>query len=314
MPDAEVTDEQIHKSNEPDFKAALGERDKLKDHADKAPDAYRKQEQDILGKAHGGAESAEAAHLQGMHSARTGALGKAEGHKQGAKGQDEAKRAKVANDIQGIYDRTKADVTKTLDGLDGKIDAAFMQGEGAARKRFEDYVSKRMDAYKDDRYGGLLGPAKWLKDKLMGLPSEVNQFYADGRTQYLGDMDGVIGKVADVVGDELTSARARIAQGKAEVHKYVTELPKDLKDVGKDAESKLESQFDQLSSDVDSKQDERVDTLAKKYVDARDALDSRIDEMKAANRGLVDKAIDAIGGGGKTNVPPKNISEAHPAQ
>ncbi len=307
MSDAEVTDDQIHKSNEPDFKAALGERDKLKDHAEKAPDQYRAKEQGVLAKAHGGAEQAEAAQLQGMHGARTGALGKAEGHKQGAKSQDEAKRAKVASDIQGIYDRTKSDVTKTLDGLDGKVDAAFTQGEGQARKRFDDYVSKRMDAFKDDRYGGILGPAKWVKDKLMGLPGEVNQFYADGRTQYLADMDGVIGKVADLVGVELTSARARIAQGKAEVHKYVTSLPKDLKDVGKDAESKLESQFDQLSSDVDSKQDELVDTLAKKYVEARDSLDAAIDAMKAANRGLVDKAIDAIGGVIKTIIQLKNM-------
>ncbi len=307
MADAEVTDEQIHKSNEPDFKAALGERDKLKDHAKQAPEAYRSKEQDVLAKAHGGAEQVEAAQLGGMHGARTGALGKAQGHKQGAKSADEAKRAKVANDIQGIYDRTKADVTKTLDGLDGKVDAAFTQGESGARKRFEDYVSKRMDAYKDDRYGGILGPAKWLKDKLMGLPGEVNQFYADGRKQYLADMDGVIGKVADLVGAELTSARARIAQGQGEVHKYVTGLPKDLQDVGKEAEEKLQSQFEQLQSDVDSKQDELVDTLAKKYVDARDALDARIDEMKAANRGLVDKAIDAIGGVIKTIIQLKNM-------
>ena len=307
MADAEVTDEQIHKSDEPDFKAALGERDKLKEHAKQAPEAYRSKEQDVLAKAHGGAEQAEAAQLAGMHGARGGALAKAAGHKQGAKSRDESKRAKVANDIQGIYDRTKADVTKTLDGLDGKVDAAFTQGESGARKRFEDYVSKRMDAYKDDRYGGILGPAKWLEDKLTGLPGEVNQFYADGRTQYLADMDGVIGKVADLVGAELTSARARIAAGQAEVHKYVTALPKDLRDVGKEAEEKLQSQFEQLQSDVDSKQDELVDTLAKKYVEARDALDARIDEMKAANRGLVDKAIDAIGGVIKTIIQLKNM-------
>src|SRR5262249_44267023 len=188
---------------------------------------------------------------------------------------------------------------------DGKVDSAFSQGEGAARKKFEDYVSKRMDAYKADRYGGFWGPAKWLKDKLAGMPDEVNQFYSDGRTQYLADMDGVIGNVADLVGNELTSARARIAQGKTEVHQYVTALPKDLQDVGKEAEGKLESQFDQLSSDVDSKQNELVDTLARKYVEARDALDARIDEMKAANKGLVDKAIDAIGGGSK------NINQLH---
>ena len=168
------------------------------------------------------------------------ALKQAVGHKQGAKTADEAKRAKVANDIQGIYDRTKADVTKTLDGLDGKVDAAFAQGEGAARKQFEDYVGQRMDAYKDDRYSGLFGGAKWLKDKLFGMPSEVNAFYAEGKTRYLADMDGVIGKVADIVGTGLNAARARIAQGKAEIAKYVAQLPQDLQKVGQEAESKLD--------------------------------------------------------------------------
>ncbi len=164
-----------------------------------------------------------------------------------------------------------------------------------------------MDAYKDDRYSGILGGAKWLKDKLMGMPSEVNTFYAEGKTKYLADMDAVIGKVADVVGGGLTAARARIAQGKAEIAKYVAQLPQDLQKVGKEAESKLDSQFEQLTADVDSKQSELVDTLARKYVESRDALDARIDEMKAANRGLVDKAIDAVAGVIKTIIQLKNM-------
>jgi hypothetical protein len=307
MSDAQVTEPQLQNSNEPDFKAALGAKDAAADHADKAPAGYRKQEADELAKAHGAAGATEVQQLAGMHGARSAGLAKAGAHKQGAKSQDEAKRAKVASDIQGLYDRTKGDVTKTLDGLDGKVDGAFTAGEAAARKRFEDYVSQKMDAYKDDRYSGLLGGARWLKDKLMGLPGEVNQFYADGKTRYLADMDQVIGKVADVVGAELTAARARIAQGKAEVHQYVMQLPQDLQQVGKEAESDLASQFEQLSSDVDAKQNDLVDELAKKYVDARDALDARIDEMKAANKGLVDKAIDAVGGVIKTILQLKNL-------
>ena len=261
----------------------------------------------MLGKAKGDAAGMEAQGLQQMHGARGQAFQQAVGHKQGAKTEDEGKRAKVASDIQGIYEKTKTDVTKTLGELDGKVDAAFTAGEGAARKRFEDYVGKRMDAYKDDRYDGILGGAKWLKDKLMGMPSEVNVFYAEGKTQYLADMDAVIGKVADVVGAGLTAARARIAAGKAEITKYVAQLPQDLQKVGKEAESKLESQFEQLTADVDSKQSELVDTLARKYVESRDQLDSRIDEMKAANRGLVDKAIDAVAGVIKTIIQLKNM-------
>ncbi len=300
MAEAEVTDEQIQKSNEPEFKSALDARDQAKEHAAAAPADYRKDEQGILGKAKGDAAGLEAQGLQQMHGARGQAFAQAVGHKQGAKSADEAKRAKVATDIQGIYDRTKADVTKTLDGLDGKVDAAFTQGEGQARKRFEDHVGAQMDAYKEERYSGLLGKGRWLKDKLAGMPSEVNRFYTEGKTRYLADMDGVIGRIADIVGTGLNAARVRIAQGKAEITKYVAQLPQDLKQVGKEAEDKLASQFEQLESDVDAKQSELVDTLARKYVESRDALDARIDEMKAANRGLVDKAIDAVVGVVKT--------------
>ena len=307
MADAQVTEEQLKKSNEPTFNEALGAKDEAKAHSDAAPADFRKDEKGVLAKAKGDAAQLEGTGLTQMQGARGQALGQAVGHKEGAKTADEAKRAKVANDIQGIYDRTKADVTKTLDGLDGKVDAAFTQGEGAARKKFEDYVGQRMDAYKDDRYSGFFGPAKWLKDKLMGMPSEVNQFYADGKTRYLADMDGVIGKIADIVGTGLNAARARIAQGKGEIAKYVAQLPQDLKKVGQEAESKLESQFEQLESDIESKQSEMVDTLARKYVESRDALDARIDEMKAANRGLVDKALDAVVGVIKTILQLKDM-------
>jgi hypothetical protein len=307
MAEAEVTDEQIKKSNEPEFTGALEARDGARQQSATAPAEYRAKEQDVLAKGRGEAESAAGAELQGMHGARVQALANVVGKKGETKSADEEKRAKVATDVQGIYDRTKADVTKTLDGLDGKVDAAFTKGEGAARTQFENYVTKRMDDYKDKRYGGWTGPAKWLKDKIAGMPDEVNRFYEEGKRAYLAAMDGVIGEVADIVGSELTAARTRIAQGRGEVQKYVAQLPADLRDVGKEAADKLESQFEQLSSDVDSKQDALVDKLAKKYVEARDALDARIDDLKAANKGLVDKALDAVVGVVKTILKLKDM-------
>jgi hypothetical protein len=296
MAEADVTEEQIKKSNEPEFNAALEARDGARKQSTTAPAEYRAKEQDVLAKGRGEADATAGAELQGMHGARAQALTKVLGKKGETKSADEEKRAKVATDIQGIYDRTKADVTKTLDGLDGKVDAAFTKGEGAARAQFESYVDKRMSDYKDKRYSGLIGKGRWVKDKLAGMPDDVNRFYEDGKRSYLAAMDGVIGEIADIVGTELTAARTRIAQGRGEVQKYVAQLPADLREVGKEAEGKLESQFEQLSSDVDSKQDAMVDKLAKKYVEARDALDARIDELKAANKGLVDKALDKVVG------------------
>ena len=296
MAGAEITEEQLAKSNEPDFAGALAARKEAEQHSAEAPAGYRKDEQARLGKAEGEAEAAASPRLEGMHGARVEAFAKAVGAKQGAKSKDEKQRAKVATDVEAIYTRTKTDVTGILDALDGKVDSAFSKGEQAARGDFERYVGERMDAYKEDRYSGLIGKGRWLKDKLLGMPDAVNRFYEEGKTAYLKAMDGVIGEVADVVGTELGAARTRIAKGRTEVRTYVAKLPQDLRQVGKDAEKDLGDRFDELGRDVDGKQDELVDAVAQKYVKARDDLDARIDELKAANRGLVDKAIDAIGG------------------
>ena len=296
MAEAEVTDEQIEKSNEPEFKSALKTRDEVEKHAEKGPADYRAKEEGVLDKGRSDAEGAEAKELEGMHGARTKSLGKAVEKKGETKTADETKREKVASDIQGIYDTCKTDVTKILDDLDGKVDRAFSDGEKGAREEFERETDKKMSDYKADRYGGWNGGFLWAKDKLFDLPEEVNRFYEQGRAKYLQRMDGVISNVADVVGTELTAARARIAKGRADVQQYVAKLPSDLQEVGKEAEGKLESEFEQLSSDVDSKQDALVDAIAQKYVEARNALDERIKELQEANKGLVTKAVDAITG------------------
>ena len=126
------------------------------------------------------------------------------------------------------------------------------------------------------------------------MPDKVNEFYVAGRELYLKEMDNVISRVADIVGNDLTAAKKRIATGKTEIATYVKSLPKDLKKVGSEASKEIGERFEQLESEVASKQESVVDTLATKYVAARKGLDERIEELQAENRGLVDKAIGAI--------------------
>ena len=40
------------------------------------------------------------------------------------------------------------------------------------------------------------------------MPEKVNEFYAAGRELYLKQMDGVISRVADLVGDDLQRGKA----------------------------------------------------------------------------------------------------------
>jgi hypothetical protein len=296
MASADVTEDQLKKSNEPQFTDALGAKKTAEQNSQHGPEEYKATENQTLGKAGTDAKGAAATGLAGMHADKAKVLAGVMGNKGGAKTQDEAKRAEVASKIETIFNQTRTEVTAILDGLDGKVDSAFDAGEKAARDQFENYVDQKMTAYKDERYSGLLGKGRWLEDKLLGMPSEVNAFYADGRNQYLKQMEGVISRVADIVGAELGKAKKRIADGRQQVTDYVASQPKALQQVAKDAEQQISSKFDQLEGDVNSKQDALVQTLADKYVKARDSLDDRINQLKAENKGLVSAAIDAIGG------------------
>lgn len=294
MADANVTDEQLAKSNEPEFQGALADKQKAAEHADTAPAAYREQEQATLAQGKQQADAEAKTGVAGMQGAKGAALAKLVAAKGKTKSKDEQKRAEVTAKIQSIFTATEADVKKTLNGIDPQVDKAFETGEKQAKQAFESYVAAKMSAYKEDRYSGWRGKLRWVRDKFKGMPPKVNEFYVAGRELYLQHMDGVIAGVADIVGRELTAAKQRIAQGKNEISAYVKTLPKDLAKVGSEAAKDIGDKFEQLESDVNDKQSEVVETLATKYVESRKALDERIEELQAENRGLIDKAIGAI--------------------
>ena len=294
MAEAEVTEPQLAQSNEPEFQQALADKKAAAEHADTAPAQFRRQEQEVIQQGRTEAAAETTAGVAAMQGTKGAALAHLVADKGRAKSKDEAKRAEVTTKIQGIFAATEADVKKILDGIDPKVDAAFEQGQAAARSAFENYVAAKMAAYKEDRYSGWLGGLRWAKDKLFGMPDKVNEFYEAGRELYLKQMDGIISRVADIVGTDLAAAKTRIAGGRAEIASYVKSLPADLKKVGSQASQEIGERFEQLESDVNAKQESVVDTLASKYVEARKGLDDRIEELQAENKGLVDKAIGAI--------------------
>ena len=293
---AEVSEQQLAQSNEPEFTGAVAAKQEAAAHSATAPAQFRDAEAATLTQAKSAADADTKAAVTGIQAAKGAALAQVTGTKTATKGKDEGARAKVSADIQAIFAAAQTEVKKILDDIDPKVDKAFEDGEKAARASFEGFVEAKMSAYKRDRYGGWLGGLKWAKDKLVGMPSAVNEFFEAGREVYLKEMDGVISRVADIVGKDLGDAKLRIAKGKADVAAYVKTLGPELAKVGAEAAEQVADQFGKLESDVDEKQNGLVDSLASKYVEARKGLDDRIEALQAENKGLVDKAIGAIKG------------------
>jgi len=307
MATEKITDEQLAKSNEPKFQQALGAKQTAEKQARTGPVEARKAEQAQIGKAEAQATAMAANRVGAMQGARAQNSAAVLSHQSQTKTKDETARREVGQRIQGIYDKTKAEVDRILGALDGKVEKAFDEGSAAARKAFEDLVAARMDAYKEDRYGGWFGWARWAKDKIAGMPSEVNEFYAEGRKLYLGKMDAVIDNVVAIIGSELAAAKAEIAKGRKEIADYLNTLSPELRKVGAEAAENIQSQFDSLEENVNSKANELIDTLANKYIENLKAVDDRIEELKAANQGLVDAAIGAIKGVIEAIISLKNL-------
>ncbi|MBE9141338.1 DUF4157 domain-containing protein [Nodosilinea sp. LEGE 07088] len=334
MDEADVTEEQLANSNEPEFTAALDEKQKAEENAEQAPGEYREGEAATLNQAEAEACSVAASQTQGMQDSRAGAVSELTGLKGDAKGKDEGKRQEIADHINGIYERVKGEVETALNDLDTQVMDDFDAATDEAKRLFEDYVDREMREYRRNRYGteardksgrlvergadliglgdsrgaelaeegatnlgaGMIGVNRWLDDEINGMPPEFNQIFADGKTIYMNHMSTALTDIANLVTDTLNEAKQKIADGKQEISDYVASLPSDLQSIGQEAADNIQSKFNDLEQQVNDKRDELVTKLADKYAENLEALDERIAQLEAENSGLINRALDAMGG------------------
>ncbi len=296
MHEGDLTEQQVKDSNEPSFNQALDAKKEAQKDAITAPQQYRADEKLLLKKAEGEAQKDATHDLLSMHHSRAGSFTKVEGQQNKAKLEEEKIRQQIALDLERIYGETKTKVETRLQTLTTTTATMFDTGAQQARADFETYVDRRMSAYKSDRYSGFFGGLKWAKDKLFGMPNAVNAFYTEGRDKYLRQMDTVITGIAEHVATQLNIATQEIADGRKAVQDYFNNLDADKKRIGQETLNDVMGRFDTLEASVEDKQGELVETLAQKYKENLEQIDARIEEMKAANAGLVDKAINFVKG------------------
>lgn len=305
--EAGVTEDQLAQSNEPEFTGALSAKKAGEEHSATAPGTFRANEAQQLSAAQQGAQASGVQGAAGMVAVRGTALQQAAGAQRRTQTADEGDRATVTTRIKSIFDTTKAAVEAILNGIDPQVEASFTAGEARAKAAFTTHHKARMEKYKDERYDGVLGAGRWIRDKFADLPSEVNRFYVEAKQIYETQMRGVISDIADLVGRELTRAKTRITEGRTEITIYVSGLDPKLRSLGQNAAEEIGSQFESLEASVDEKSQSLADDLAEKYMAARTAVDEEIKALQEENKGLWSKAKDAIGGAIETILKLKDM-------
>ena len=229
MKDAEVTQPQMQKANDPRFSAVLSAKDSVAKQADAAPKQFRAGEKGALNVAVSQSKASAKIGAALMLGAKSKSKAGVSSKQADAKKKDEQERQQVTDRIEAIFNKTKQQVETKLNALDGEVNTIFDTGTDAALSAMKAYVEARIDAYKDDRYSGIIGKGRWIRDQFKGLPDETKVFYTDGRNLFQKMMDVVVQRVANLVETRLREAKALVAAGQSEIKAYVSSLPAKLK-------------------------------------------------------------------------------------
>lgn len=295
MKDAELTDEQMKKANDPRFSAVLTAKGKAKETAAAGPAKFRAGEQRTLAQAKAGATGDSGRGVAALAATKGATAAKTKSRQQIAKEKDEAERKKVTDTIAAIFDRTKTKVDAKLSTLEADVMAVFDAGADAALANMKDSANQEIDRFKAKRYGGALGWTDWIADKFKDTPPEIKAIIARARQRFTTQMDALAVRVAGMVDQRLAEAKAIVGAGQAEVKRYVAGLSPSLKAVGLKAQEEVQSKFDELKQSIDDKAQDLAEKLAQKYKDASDKADAAAKEMEEANKGALKGLVDKIG-------------------
>ncbi len=295
LQDAEVTPEQLRKANDPRFSAVLGAKAKAEKVADAAPGKFRAGERVTLGQAAIKAQGDARQGLAQMGTVKSSAASKVKARQLLAKQKDEARRKEVTETIERLYQQTKQRVEAKLSTLESDVMRMFDVGAEAALTDMRDWANRAIDRFKDERYSGLDGAARWVADLFRPVPEGIKVILGQARARFATRMDALAVQISATVDNRLSEAKAEVTKGQAAIQSYVDGLPRDLQAVGRAAEKEMAGRFDELRNGIDARKNDLAQKLAQKYKEAHDKADAALKKLEEENQGALKGLADAIG-------------------
>lgn len=289
-----LTKARLEKANDPRFTAAQTSRVEVHTQADTLPKQFRRQERATLAKDRKAMQQNEHAANTGMLSSRLQGNQKVTQQQQQQMAEEYKKRQKITKDLDKIYTDVKTVVEAKLAALDTTVDKLFTDAESDASSAFEDYVDTRFLIWKANRYSGVGGSTTWFVDLFRDINAfpAVKKIYQEGQDLYFSILDRRIDVIGREVDQTLSTCKKIIKNGAQAVKDYLGNLDKDMRELAKDSALAVMGRFADLRDTVDAKRDALADKVAQRYQASRKKLDARIEEIKAANRSVVLKAVN----------------------
>jgi hypothetical protein len=231
-----------------------------------------------------------------MRQKRNSGLNATRDKQQKTKSALEKKREEVTNRINGIYERAKKSVTDKLGNLEKQNLRDFDAGQQSASVTFEREVKRDINAWKRERYSGIFGGVKWLKDKIVGIDHfpEVQQALTRGRENYIKRIDALIVSIDQANQQVIRDCKLELANARKEIQNFVKNLGPELRSTGQQAMKDMQTKLAEMDKFIDDQKNKLREKLCSKREEAIKKIDEKIEKMKEEMSGLLSKLGNLI--------------------
>ena len=291
-----ITEENLAMVDEGDLAEAHKERGTLKKKVEEEPAAIQEDAKKEKQKVEDDLAQEEKDGRKALDEKRNGALTDTEKEQEKTKTALEKKREKVASDIKEIYTKAETDVKQKLTDLEEYNNDHFDKMQVKYSNQFEKEVNNDVEDWKDERYSGLFGGVKWLKDKIFGIAhfTEVNNFFARAKERYVERIDELIADITKRNKKVIEECKKILSDARVKIKEYVDNLGPELKDAGQKSQEEMKKKLDDMDKFVDEKKAELATKLCAKRKDAIKKIDEKIESMKEDMGGLLDKLVGLL--------------------
>lgn len=283
--EAEITDDQLSKANDPRFSAVKASEQKLQQSVQSTPGRYRAGENRALSSGVAAARGDGRAAVGAMGATARQGAGAVQTRQQAAKANDEARRKGVTDKIEAIYKNTKDKVEQLLDSLERDAVKEFDKGAKRALSGMQRRAKQRISSR-----------SVWSKiANVFGLDPSIKRILDEERAAFQTDLKALAKSVARLVDQRLADAKAEVKRGQTEITTFVATLPRDLQSTGREAAAAMAERFAELESGIDQRKQDLATKLAQRYADASKAADDAMTALEKENEGLLSGVGKAIG-------------------
>ena len=291
-----ISEEQLNMVDSGDLADANKERKGLKKKVAEEPLKIQQEAQKQTQQVEKDLQQEETKNKTQMRQKRKGGLNDTRDKQQKTKSALEKKREEVTSNINGIYERAKKSVTEKLGNLEKQNLTDFDAGQQSASVTFEQEVKRDINAWKRERYSGMFGGVKWLKDKIVGIDHfpEVQQALTRGRENYIRRIDALIVSIDNANQRVIQDCKRELAAAQTEIQNYVKTLGPALKATGQAALTEMKSKLAEMDKFIDAQKDKLREKLCSKREEAIKKIDEKIEKMKEEMSGLLSKLGNLI--------------------